>query len=176
MAFTEVGFWQFKKGHSMKRFFTIAMLVAFTGALSAGEREVVKPLIADKLISARLTQQEMTGGELDRRIMDLIYKNFMVLNLDRDWLDKFRNRTARGDTHNVYYGIGKVLDAGSLFAQYTGDPKVAQRTQYIMDQLRASRDPDGYLGFWNVEPNNYCLLYTSPSPRDGLLSRMPSSA
>ena len=25
-------------------------------------------------------------------------------------------------------------------------------------------------------PNNSCLLYTSPSPRDGLLSRMPSSA
>ena len=25
-------------------------------------------------------------------------------------------------------------------------------------------------------PNNACLLYTSPSPRDGLLSRMPSSA
>ena len=24
--------------------------------------------------------------------------------------------------------------------------------------------------------NFYCLLYTSPSPRDGLLSRMPSSA
>ena len=25
-------------------------------------------------------------------------------------------------------------------------------------------------------PYNNCLLYTSPSPRDGLLSRMPSSA
>ena len=25
-------------------------------------------------------------------------------------------------------------------------------------------------------PFYYCLLYTSPSPRDGLLSRMPSSA
>ena len=24
--------------------------------------------------------------------------------------------------------------------------------------------------------NNYCLLYTSPSPRDEVLSRMPSSA
>ena len=24
--------------------------------------------------------------------------------------------------------------------------------------------------------DKYCLLYTSPSPRDGLLSRMPSSA
>ena len=27
-----------------------------------------------------------------------------------------------------------------------------------------------------VLKNNLCLLYTSPSPRDGLLSRMPSSA
>ena len=27
-----------------------------------------------------------------------------------------------------------------------------------------------------VDPANPCLLYTSPSPRDGLLSRMPSSA
>ena len=27
-----------------------------------------------------------------------------------------------------------------------------------------------------VLSSNHCLLYTSPSPRDGLLSRMPSSA
>ena len=27
-----------------------------------------------------------------------------------------------------------------------------------------------------IEQENTCLLYTSPSPRDGLLSRMPSSA
>ena len=32
---------------------------------------------------------------------------------------------------------------------------------------RLGQDPAGYL---------ICLLYTSPSPRDGLLSRMPSSA
>ena len=30
---------------------------------------------------------------------------------------------------------------------------------------------------WTVNKNyDACLLYTSPSPRDGLLSRMPSSA
>ena len=33
---------------------------------------------------------------------------------------------------------------------------------------------------WRVKSNfrkySACLLYTSPSPRDGLLSRMPSSA
>lgn len=141
--------------HSIGRLFTVTMLVAWTSALAAGERDVVKPFIGDKLISVRLTHQELAGGELDRRIMDLITKNYMVLDLDRDWLDKFKNRTDRGDTRNVYYGIGKVLDAGSLFAQYTGEPKVAQRAQHIMDQLRGSRDPDGYLGFWKVEPNNY---------------------
>ena len=27
-----------------------------------------------------------------------------------------------------------------------------------------------------LRPAHHCLLYTSPSPRDGLLSRMPSSA
>ena len=27
-----------------------------------------------------------------------------------------------------------------------------------------------------IDPTWICLLYTSPSPRDGLLSRMPSSA
>ena len=30
---------------------------------------------------------------------------------------------------------------------------------------------------WILDPSSFiCLLYTSPSPRDGLLSRMPSSA
>ena len=32
---------------------------------------------------------------------------------------------------------------------------------------------DNYRGYI---PLGFCLLYTSPSPRDGLLSRMPSSA
>ena len=36
-----------------------------------------------------------------------------------------------------------------------------------------SREALETLGFADIDP---CLLYTSPSPRDGLLSRMPSSA
>ena len=31
-------------------------------------------------------------------------------------------------------------------------------------------------GLLSCSSSRYCLLYTSPSPRDGLLSRMPSSA
>ena len=32
------------------------------------------------------------------------------------------------------------------------------------------------MGLGNAIMDIICLLYTSPSPRDGLLSRMPSSA
>ena len=39
--------------------------------------------------------------------------------------------------------------------------------RYVQDEVRAQGDI-----VWDV----ICLLYTSPSPRDGLLSRMPSSA
>ena len=41
----------------------------------------------------------------------------------------------------------------------------------LFDDYHASRVLPGF------EPDSkLCLLYTSPSPRDGLLSRMPSSA
>ena len=45
-----------------------------------------------------------------------------------------------------------------------------------------SKSEAGKSGHWDdeivteISEINNCLLYTSPSPRDGLLSRMPSSA
>ena len=36
--------------------------------------------------------------------------------------------------------------------------------------------PEGEEHGGETRPSCSCLLYTSPSPRDGLLSRMPSSA
>ena len=58
----------------------------------------------------------------------------------------------------------------------------AKRFERVEAQLELSRPadapPEGADGV-NVqldEQRNRCLLYTSPSPRDGLLSRMPSSA
>ena len=42
--------------------------------------------------------------------------------------------------------------------------------KFILSELDESYKP------FNKDYNYICLLYTSPSPRDGLLSRMPSSA
>ena len=38
------------------------------------------------------------------------------------------------------------------------------------------REEDTAVIFYDLGYLKSCLLYTSPSPRDGLLSRMPSSA
>ena len=54
-----------------------------------------------------------------------------------------------------------------------------RRTDEIMDSLEASTKSQDELAenlnAWEENTKN-CLLYTSPSPRDGSISRMPSSA
>ena len=57
------------------------------------------------------------------------------------------------DTNNEYHDMGGQLVANLNQAAINGIRAAGATTQYIT-----------------------CLLYTSPSPRDGLLSRMPSSA
>ena len=42
--------------------------------------------------------------------------------------------------------------------------------------LRPDCSPETRVGLTAAAVGQACLLYTSPSPRDGLLSRMPSSA
>ena len=44
------------------------------------------------------------------------------------------------------------------------------------ENAEAAIDNFGAILMFRVNNWNTCLLYTSPSPRDGLLSRMPSSA
>ena len=48
------------------------------------------------------------------------------------------------------------------------DPALTQRVRAASREFFSLPD--------NVKQRYACLLYTSPSPRDGLLSRMPSSA
>ena len=45
---------------------------------------------------------------------------------------------------------------------------------YLHYNCAIKMDPEELYFF--IHPSFICLLYTSPSPRDGLLSRMPSSA
>ena len=68
---------------------------------------------------------------------------------------------------NIQIKEAKVRDDGNcidiLWADM--DTSVEYSYEYLINNILNNKSKD-----------NNCLLYTSPSPRDGLLSRMPSSA
>ena len=71
--------------------------------------------------------------------------------------------------------LGLSVDWDREFA--TCDEDYYIWTQYLFLELYKSGLVYQKESEVNWDPiDNTCLLYTSPSPRDGLLSRMPSSA
>ena len=68
-----------------------ALWIFATLAGSIGSLSGIEPKFTDKLQRVRLTHNELSG-EIGRRINDLIYTNYMVLNLDRAFLEPFRKR------------------------------------------------------------------------------------
>ena len=83
-------------------------------------------------------------------------------------------------------GLGRVLE--DLITKHTGGGKPptaleihyrhAAETRRLMAAMQSQHPPEP--AYPKRQPQDRspktCLLYTSPSPRDGLLSRMPSSA
>ena len=57
-------------------------------------------------------------------------------------------------------------------AHHRSMPEVAMPSSKLKASVAKVLEDEGYISGFSVS----CLLYTSPSPRDGLLSRMPSSA
>ena len=74
-----------------------------------------------------------------------------------------------------YFGgvRGAVSDAG---AGAMADVKVTLTDEATNISRSALSNAQGEYVFSAVNPATYCLLYTSPSPRDRQKSRMPSSA
>jgi uncharacterized protein len=103
----------------------------------------------DRLEPIVLRQKDL-GGEIGRRINDLIYKNYLALDPEKQFIEPFRLRPFSSSGH--YIGLGKVIDAGSYFAAYTGDPKVAEQTSRFIDGVLRTRDADGYIGTFKPEP------------------------
>ncbi len=106
-------------------------------------------LITDQLQPIALTQREL-AGEIGRRIHDLIYRHYMVLDFEVSFIEPFRTRPFTDNYH--YIGVGKLIDAGSRFGAFTGDPAVQARTTQLIADIIATRDTDGYIGTFQPEP------------------------
>ena len=111
-----------------------------------------------------------------------------VLTHDSDYIDAPEAREYRKLSVRLY-GKGVVLDApadGTMLKMKRH--QLAKTGQVILSEIWGKKGaigfvpPDGdgalctsHFFLFDVH-TDCCLLYTSPSPRDGLLSRMPSSA
>ena len=62
-------------------------------------------------------------------------------------------------------GTGGMANAHAMAFKNINEVEIVAVCDVIEDRVRNF-----------AKEYNICLLYTSPSPRDGLLSRMPSSA
>ena len=74
--------------------------------------------------------------------------------------------SVKGARDNQLRGVGLVV---GLAGQ--GDGRIEPTERSIINAMERFG-----LDITRADQSRNCLLYTSPSPRDGLLSRMPSSA
>ena len=101
-------------------------------------------------------------------------------------MSRFRNKVDAQQAHilslRLAVAILALLCSGFWYGWQTAPSEL---TIHVPPDLRSGSTRK----WWDVPPENIyafalyifgqlnrCLLYTSPSPRDGLLSRMPSSA
>lgn len=105
------------------------------------------PLYAEQVFQPVDIRHVDTGGEIGRRIAITVNNNLLAADLDGDFLQPFRERTAGSG----YVGLGKTVDALARFAAYTEDPKVIETKEHVVREIIALQEPDGYLGFFKDE-------------------------
>ena len=86
----------------------------------------------------------------------------------RDSELSFANTQMLNDLNGGASAVRIRLGEGGIAVKHASDIKRLLEQVYT-DLIPITLAPNNNIG-------NACLLYTSPSPRDGLLSRMPSSA
>ena len=92
-------------------------------------------------------------GELGQRLRATVENNLLVLDVDGDFLDPFREPTAEGG----YVGLGKLIESLVRFAAWTNDPRVLERKRYVIQEILKTQAPDGYIGMFVPEKRMWSL-------------------
>eukprot|EP01016_Furgasonia_blochmanni_P055832 TRINITY_DN9407_c0_g1_i2.p1 TRINITY_DN9407_c0_g1~~TRINITY_DN9407_c0_g1_i2.p1 ORF type:complete len:269 (-),score=47.57 TRINITY_DN9407_c0_g1_i2:10-816(-) len=95
----------------------------------------------------------------------------ILMKLNNGFINESSNRIGVDDDSNLR-APASIISADSFHFDPERFPRLNQLGSRGTSQSRGSEISFSLLN----GNNNICLLYTSPSPRDGLLSRMPSSA
>ena len=138
----------------------------FSFSLSSADLQSLAAFFALSVFAGSMARQksqaEVRAEKTTREMAAIVeYSDDAILSISPDGTITSWNRGAER-----LYGYSAQEAVGASVYQLA-PPERREEVDRIMRVLnRGGR----------VEPYQTCLLYTSPSPRDGLLSRMPSSA
>ena len=112
------------------------------------------------LYAASLVQAQYTAEKHDTKLTDNLSKAFSPHDdneYKRGTVDAWQSAPVKLEQEYLLPSeVHNPMEMHAIVAQWDADDKIT-----VWDKTQGVKD---------------CLLYTSPSPRDGLLSRMPSSA
>ena len=163
----------------------------------AGDMEIdpdYKPPVAEPQPTAKKVADEDYGFQP----INALKKGFKGLGLTWDFLANRLEKAVTGDTKDTAPILAKSVEE---YNQIASDPRIGKmvkeadqkyqddgvvaatgsmlgwmvRNPTMVANFLAEQIPGAAVG-GGIGGVATCLLYTSPSPRDGLLSRMPSSA
>ncbi len=122
--------------------FTVLMYIP-VGDCSAAQESA-----ADTFIPLKASQVKV-GGEIGRRIDITIRNNLLAFDIDKAFLQPFRDKNVQGgSTLQRYIGLGKLIDAVVHFAAYTQDKKIVALKEHIVEETIKTQLPDGYIGIF----------------------------
>ena len=108
----------------------------------------VSPSSGDDLFKPVELGQVRYGGEIGRRMDVTIHNNLLKLDVDKDFLAKFRDKKQSGG----FVGMGMLLDATVGLAAYSDNPAVKELKNYLIEESLKCQEADGYIGM--VKPEN----------------------
>ena len=84
------------------------------------------------------------GGEIGRRIDITITNNLYKLEVDRDFLEPFRNKTRKGAS----IGLGKLIEQATRLAAYDRREKTRELRRYIVTETLKLKARTGTSVVW----------------------------
>ena len=120
----------------------------------------------EQFLYGKLNQELLDDNNKSKKMAEEIIDNGLKNKLLEIW----------GSEATIYYP-GKYAGTADCIGVYEGKESILdfkqsnkpKKEEYIEDYFLQ-------IGAYSLAHNTVCLLYTSPSPRDAQLSRMPSSA
>ena len=136
-------------------------------------QNLVKSMFADKKFSNDIKMSGVNSINWARIIAQSVYYFYSYLLVEHKG-EPTNFSVPTGNFGDVYAGyLAKKISTAEVFKN--------QKTIVIgvpgaFTKVCSAKHLPGYVNNYEEAKNKGCLLYTSPSPRDGSISRMPSSA